>query len=257
MENLIVILLIILFIVIPAIVFYKKEEQQNEKVTQDNKMIKEFEKTYRSFDTEQIEEELKKMDKDYNNLVEQARRVYIQKFSNEDLFDVLGYDRSEYIRWEIDSPLCARRFAMENIIEKREKYGDNIHASNYSISSKIQYEDKNGKKRKIKYTATIDFDLNYKIAFFYGSDIKNVIPKLKMTKYFDIRYDDIKSVEVKDNCLVFKVENSEYWKNFIPKNINYDFKEVDDYLCFELETETPLEIKKIIDRIIKGTHQDD
>ena len=223
-------------------------------------MTEEFEKIYRSFSTKQLVEELKKTSEEYMELIEQAQNVYRQRFPNEEVFGYGGMlgiewvDKSYAIREEINFPLQARRKVMESILVRRLKYGDHIHANNYSINSKILYEDKmNGKKYKIKYTGRIDFDYNDDLAFFYDSETKDTIP---IKDYICISYDDINSVEVKDNGLVFKIDNKEL-KSIIPTNINCDFKETKKYLIFELETATPKKIKKIIDRRMEAYLYDD
>lgn len=229
--------------------YIKSEENRNKKRSEKSKLIKEFESAYRCVDTDKLEEELKKTDDDFNDLVQRARYVYRKNHPEEEsVYDYLGYDKSEYIRAELDLPLYAKRYAIETILEHRIKFGDNIHANNHSISSKLFYKDSDGKMHEVKYNARIDFDFNCSLAFFYDSNIKKEIPILD--DYVQLFYDDIISVEVKNNSLVFKVKNDEYIRSKILKYINFDFKETKNYLSFELETSTPKEIKKIIDRIL-------
>lgn len=248
---------IVAFFGLPIYFYCKGEKQKNEEREQRSKLIDEFIKTYRSFSTSQIEAELEKTDDDYEKVVEQARRVYRERFQDEELFDCLGFDNSLNIRWEIEPLLCARRYAMEDIISKRNQYGDDIYIDNYSICSKIKYKDNEGKTHKVKFTAKIDFAYGYKIAFFYDSDVKKVAVIARMIEHFDIYYDDIKSVEIKNNNLLFKVKNSNYLYDNIATEFNCDSKEKDDYWYFELETDTPVEIKAIIDRIIQGVNEED
>ena len=276
------ILLVFVFFIFLYVLYIKDSENDSEdsrkKYNQRIEMVEEFKKLYRSFNTKQLAEELEKTAGEYMELIEQAQNVYRQRFPNENVYDynrnhkveidlenggfsyfsfeeiyfpLFGFlgidliDKSYYIREEINFPLQARRTALESIMIRRLKYGDNIHADNYSINSKILYEDKvNGKKYKIKYTGRIDFDFNGELAFFYDSETKDIIP---IKDYICISYDDIISVEAKDNSLVFKIDNKEL-KSIIPTNINCDFKETKKYLIFELETATPKEIEKIIDR---------
>lgn len=232
MESLTVILVIILLIGIPIFLSINNLERENEKIRPEQ-VINLLESAYRNYTTEQIVSE-------------------IDKLTN----------KRTIIRMEQDFFLYAKHKALSKVLEKRKKYGDEIHLNNFKISSKIQYEDENRKMCKIQYTATIDFDFenngfgfgNAGFVFIYNHKLTNKIPTI--SEYFSIPYYLIKSVEAKNNCLIFKLENNDFFKSFIPTNINCDFEE-GEYLSFELETETPLEIKKIIDRIMKIMHEDD
>lgn len=264
MDQLMGYITILAIFIVTVLIYMKNEEKKAKRRDEEDKIMEELEEAYKNYTNGQIIAEIKKIEKDFNKLEDEAHAIFKRDYPNESVIDILGWDNSTGIMKQLNFPLYAKHDTLISILEKRQcekfelkaKDVSELSPSDYSIISNLQFKDEDGKEHKIKYTAKIDFNVSgcTNMAFIYSEKLKDKIPELG--DYTIVGYNDIKSVEIKDSYLIFKIKNNGYWKEVIPKYLSNDFQEEKDYLIFEMESETPLEIKEIIDQRIKQVQKD-
>ena len=230
--------------------FEEIQEEEKEKEL----IKKELLKSYKNKTKKEIEKELKSIEDDYNELVQLARKKYEEE-NNENAIgidvDNNLIDRSYEYRYIINYSLATKFEILNNILEEN-LYSIDTESTNYIIFAHLKYNTKEGIEKKVKYSAKVKFDVDdgQRIGFLYSDAIKK--KRKDLGKMAVLLYSYINKVKAEEDNIVINLKYTESMKKYIDNSLTMDYVIENDNMIMTFETETPKEICKEINKIIKN-----
>lgn len=229
--------------------FEERQEEDKEKEL----IKKEFLKIYKNKTKKEIEKELKSIEYDYGELVQLARKKYEEE-NNESAIEVdidnNLIDRSYDYRYYINYSLATKFEILNNILEEG-SYLIDIESTNYTVFAHLKYNTKEGIEKKVRYSAKLKFDVDegQRIGFLYSDAVRK--KRKDLGKMAVLLYSYINKVKAEDDQIIIHLKHAETMKEYIDNSLTIDYIIEDDNIIMTFETETPKEICKEINKIIK------
>ena len=249
MEYLLTVVVVIIFLYAVYKITTEKENKENEKTRQEWKLINELKSNYKRRTKKELEKELKVLQNDYKNLIDNAHKEFKKDYPNEEYYDEYGFDKSYKYAKSLDYMLYMKYETLKDILDEG-LYAIDTTATDYTIFANLKYVTKEGIEKKTKYSAKIKFDVDDgdRIGFIYIAPIKK--KKKDIGRLAFLLYSYIDKVESSDDDITIYLKHPKTMKKYVESSISADCIVKKDNIIIKLETETPKEICKEIKKRI-------
>ena len=229
-------------------------EISQEKLKEQKLIRTEFYKLYKQKTKNELEKELSKIEEDYENLADLARKKYERKNKGESAIRINLknniVDDSFEDRFVINYALATKYKIISDLLGEG-LYAIDTASTDYVVSAYLKYVTKDGIEKRTRYSAKIKFDAEDgdSIGFIYNAPIKK--KKKDIGKLAFLLYSYIDKIEASDDDITIYLKHPKTMKKYVEAAISVDCVVKKDNIIIKFETETPKEICKEIKKRLR------